>query len=498
MIRAVLTIGALQFLTMVLMLARTKILAVTLGPSAVGTMSVIDKLTAMVAQTISLSLPFAALRFLPSALRESPESMDLLYRRMRGVILTLVIPATVICITISIGAPARWGVALLPHQRVVTLAFAGLPVIALAPFLTSAFAGGMGHARSMRFSIAHAGVMLLAAVAAGIGLGLSGYYGVYAVLGVALMVVGARRVMLGARAGRRALSPVDVFRLPAVVWRFSGALIALTFAAPYAALFVQYTTLRLYGAAASGILQSAIGVSLSVRALLGTAHAVFLTPHVNRQADTADRMAWANGFQRTTVLLFVIVLPPLLLFADVALRLLYSGRFVGASSFVALFVAAEVVTLLSGTYQALIIAGDRMLFHVVQNLAAQALLAGIAAIALPRIGLAGAGLATLAAPLFLFGTTLTFLRRRFAVRVSREAAMMALLTATLLLACGTIGSRYPGLSPGRLGAKLAFCGGVWLASYLVMPAEDRARLRYGAARVKQEVMARTAQHGGRG
>jgi len=486
MIRAVVTIGLLQFVSMSLLLARTKILAVALGPGAVGTISVIDKLTALVSQSLSLSLPFAALRFLPAALRESPDEAALLYRQMRAVTLLLIVPATIVCLAISIGAPGRWGAELLPYQRSVALAFAGLPVLAFVPFLTNAFAGSMTHSRSMTFSIAHATVLLVAAVAGAAGLGLDGYYGLYAVLGTILIYVGARKVGVLDGSTRSLASLREAVRLPAAVWRFAGALLALTFAAPYAALYVQYAAFGLFGADGSGILQSAIGISLSVRTLLGTAHAVFLTPQVNRQAEPEARMAWANEFQRTTVLLFVIALPPLLLFSDVALRVLYSGRFVAASSFVALFIAAEVVTLLSGTYQALIIAGDRMLFHVVQNLAAQALLVGVAAIALPRVGLAGAGLASLAAPLFLYGTTLLFLRHRYGVRVSREAALMALLTSGLLISCGFVGSRYSGLSMQMLGTKAGICVLAWLLAYAVMPAEDRARLRSGAARIAGE------------
>jgi O-antigen/teichoic acid export membrane protein len=464
----------------------------------VGTISVIDKLTALVAQTLSLSLPFAALRFLPAALRESPEAMDLLYRRMRTVLLALIVPATVVCVALSMGTPGIWGTALVTHQRAVTLALAGLPVIGLVPFLTNAYAGGMSHGRSMRFSVAHSGVLLLAAIAAGVGLGLDGYYGLYAILGTVLVFVAARSVSPRAPSVRPPLTLGQAFHLPAAVWRAAGALLALTFAAPYAALFVQYTSLRLYGAVASGILQSAIGISLSVRALLGTAHAVFLTPHVNRQAEPEARMAWANEFQRNTVHLFIVALPPLLLFADVALRVMYSGKFVAASSFAALFIAAEVITLLSGTYQALIVAGDRMLFHVLQNLAAQALLAGIAALALPRIGLAGAGLAALAAPIFLFGTTLLFLRRRYAIHVSPDAGRMALLTAAILLVCGAVGSWYPGVAIGVMGAKAAICAVTWVVAFYVMPVEDRSRLQAGFARLKKEIVMRIASGGNQG
>jgi len=108
---------------------------------------------------------------------------------------------------------------------------------------------------------------------------------------------------------------------------------------------------------AAGILQSAIGISISVRALLGAAHAVFLTPHVSRESNPGVRMTWADEFQRTTGLLFVVAIPPLLLFSDIAVRILYAPAFLAGSSFVALFVAAEVFGMLSGTYQSLIIAG---------------------------------------------------------------------------------------------------------------------------------------------
>jgi O-antigen/teichoic acid export membrane protein len=204
-------------------------------------------------------------------------------------------------------------------------------------------------------------------------------------------------------------------------------------------------------------------------------------------------MAWANDFQRATVLLFIIALPPLLLFPDVALRVMYSGKFVGAAAFVALFIATEVFTLLSGTYQALIIAGDRMLFHVIQNLTAQALLIGVAAFAIPRLGLAGAGVAALTAPLFLYATTLLFLRRRYDIHVSGEARLMALVTAGIVVIGGSIGSGYPGLSAGLLVMKAAACGLIWLGAYLIIPAPDRSRLRDGGARLKREVFLRTAR-----
>jgi O-antigen/teichoic acid export membrane protein len=188
--------------------------------------------------------------------------------------------------------------------------------------------------------------------------------------------------------------------------------------------------------------------------------------------------------------LFVVLLPPLLLFSDVLLRLLYSGRFAAASTLVPLFVAAEVVTLLSGTYQALILADDRLTFHVLQNLAAQGLLVVTAAVALPRLGLAGAGVAAVMPPLLLFATTVIFLGRQFAVRVSREAWLMSAMTAAILVAGGTIGALYPGFSANVLGLKAVTCTLMWLIAYSLMPADDRAQLRIGARGLSRQVLAR--------
>lgn len=498
MIRALVGIGVLQVLSMLLLLTRTKILALAVGVDGIGTIANVDALAAVVSQTLSLSLPFAALRFLPAALRESPAETDLLYRRMRLLLLLLLLPATAICLLLAVVSPHVFGAALLPYRRTVLLGLAGLPVVGLVAFLTNAYAGAVGHMASMRMTLAHSAVLAAAAGVAAAGGDVDGFYLTYAVAGTMLVVVAALRLSVPglAPADRRPLRVSDAVRLPAVMWRFSAWLLPLTFLTPYAAWFVKYSTLEQYGVDAAGILQAAIGLSLSVRAVLGAAHAVFLTPNVNRQGDPRSRMAWADEFQRTTGLLFLLTLPPLLLFADVVMRILYASTFVAGASFAAIFVAAEVVAMLSATYQSLIVAGDFMRFHVVQNLAAQALLVGTAAVLLPRIGVAGAGVAVLSAPLLLLVTTLLFLHRQYGLRPSPRAFRTSALALAVLVVAGVIGSRFPGLSVGLLAAKLGVCALLWMTALLVVPPEDRRRARELAALGLARLGSRTASNDG--
>jgi O-antigen/teichoic acid export membrane protein len=461
---------------MLLLLARTKIIALALGPEGVGIIATVDRVTAVIAQTLSLSLPFAALRFLPAAHRQSPDEAEALYRRMRNVAAALAVAASFVCVGITAVAPQVWGAALVPYRGALILAFAALPVIGLVPFLTNAFAAVDGHGSSMRFTVANSAVFVFAAAAAA-AFGVAGFYGAYALLGTALVLVALTKLHdPRSRKVRPGPTLVEAFKLPRDVWRFALWLFPLTFVAPYAAFFVQYSTLRLYGAGTAGILVGAIGIGLSVRTLLGASHAIFLTPNVNRQADSAERMAWANEFQRHIIVIFIATLPPILLFSDVELAVLYSPRFMAAAPFVALFVSAEVITLLSGTYQALILADNRLRFHAGQNIIAQILIVAIAALTIPRLGLAGAGFAVMAAPVFMFGSTIWYLRRQFRVRPSPEATHMCWLALVMLLVCGAIGSMFPGMTAAKLVGKAAACTAMWLVAFAAMPPEDRARV----------------------
>jgi O-antigen/teichoic acid export membrane protein len=476
MLRAIITIGSLQFVTMLVMLVRTKALALLLGPELLGAMSVIDKLIAVISQTLSLSLPLVALRFLPEALRRGEEEFRDLYRNMMTLLLMLVVPATVVCVALALRMPAAFGAQLAPYRSLLVFAFLGLPVVAIVPFLTNAIAGRMWHDRSMTFSLAHATLLLVAAVGGGWLGGLRGIYAIYAALGAVFVIIAARWVVRGLP--RHAPSrPLRVPHLPPLVWRFSFALLALAFAAPYATLFVHYSVFRVYGAESAGLLQAAVGLSLSIRTLLGSAHAVFLTPHVNRQATADERIAWAHTFQRTTCLVFMLLLPPLLLFPDLAIRVLYTPRFLPAASIAGLFIVSEVCTLLSGTYQSLILAGNHLRFQVMQNLIAQALLAAVASVLLPRVGLVGAGIATLVVPLYLFATTVWFLRRRVGFRMPGDVVRMTIAVGAAMVVCGVVGSHWRGVSGGLLVAKAGLCLGIIGLSLAALPRRDRAALR---------------------
>ncbi len=261
----------------------------------------------------------------------------MLYRRMRNVAAALIVAASFVCVGITAVAPQVWGAALVSYRGALILAFAALPVIGLVPFLTNAFAAVDGHGSSMRLTVANSAVFVFAAAAAA-AFGVAGFYGTYALLGTALVVAAIAKLHDPAAPGPGAPAP-SPRRFKLAARRLAVRALAVSRSPslrPTRAFFVQYSTLRLYGAGTAGILVGAIGIGLSVRTLLGASHAIFLTPNVNRQADSAERMAWANEYQRHIIVIFIATLPPILLFSDVELAVLYSPRFIAAAPFVGL------------------------------------------------------------------------------------------------------------------------------------------------------------------
>ena len=165
---------------------------------------------------------------------------------------------------------------------------------------------------------------------------------------------------------------LEAVRLPPQIWRFGLALFALTFLAPYAALFLHYRVLRDLGPEAAGWMQAAIGISLAVRTILGSAHPVFLTPNVNRGGT--PEAAHAVGERLPEDLVLSDRRRPA---APVAVSRRRGPSVVLVSSFCQgpdpSFCSfwSEIVTLLAGTYQSLVLALDRLGYHVTQNMAAQ-------------------------------------------------------------------------------------------------------------------------------
>src|SRR5882672_2219557 len=72
--RTIVAIGAVQVITMLFTLVRSKVVAISAGPAGVGAISVVDQVVVLVAQISTFSLPYASIKMLSAAHSEGRES----------------------------------------------------------------------------------------------------------------------------------------------------------------------------------------------------------------------------------------------------------------------------------------------------------------------------------------------------------------------------------------------------------------------------------------
>jgi PST family polysaccharide transporter len=480
MLKVLLTIGILQGVAMAVLVVRTKALAVVLGPEGVGVLAVIDKLLAVLAQTVSLSLPYAAIRFLPGLWVQAPGACVALLRRMALILLVLASAATLFGIGVTLAYPGAWGSDLLPYRSVLLLAFLALPVVAIVPFLENAIAARLQPNGCMFFGVLHALVFTLAGLAGAWYGGLGGIYGLYAVLGLVLVLPVLR--VVGRTPEQQVVVPSPVAEertccgLPRAIWKFSLTLFGLAFLMPYAALALHYAVLSSLGAEIAGWMQAAIGISLVVRVLLGKAQAVFFTPQVNRGGSPRQRMQWVDEYLVTFSALCAAVVLPLVLFPEVAVVLLYSEKFSPAAAFVALFVLSEVLMLFAGSYQGLVVALDHLGYHVAQNLVAQGLLLVVARPVVERYGLAGVGVALIGVPCLLYAGSTLFLGWKYGLSPSRRCRLLTLFVFVSLGSGGVVSAFLTEPSVSTLAIKLLVYGSCIGGLGLFLGPVERERL----------------------
>jgi O-antigen/teichoic acid export membrane protein len=492
-LKILLSIGAIQFVTMFVLMLRTKGLALLLGPELYGLMGALDRLVAVFAQTAALSLPFAALRYLSPLWHDDRSGFFVLLRRMRNVLAGTVAAGLAVGAACLLLSPGFLGDHAGTHRDLALLALAGLPVVVLVPFLQNTIAASFDPAKAMLFWLANAVLFSVTAVV-GVWLwGLAGFYSLYAASGLVLVAWAFRSVLALESPVDRAKPPQpERLYLPVRVWRFGLLMLTPAFLAPAVAYTVFTRVISADGQIAGGYMQSAMGVALAVRNILGAAGQVFLTPLVNRSGAFDERVGRANEFQKTLFFLVGIGVPPIIVLGETALVVLYSAKFAPAAPYVVWFVATEVLALAVGNYQAVLLAMEHVGVSVVQNIVAQLTMLAVALIFIPTIGITGAALAGFAAQCVLMVGTGAFLAFRYGFRPNPRVLLLSIYVFGMLAVCGWAAIAFPGLSVRALAIKIGLNLGMMLGLVCFPSRQDWRNI----GRLKAELTARILRTNG--
>jgi PST family polysaccharide transporter len=459
-LRTMVALGAIQVVTMGFTLMRSKIAAVVLGPEGVGAISLIDQVAALVGQVCAFSLPFAAAKFLSFAHSEGQEAFANLYFAFFRILLVLSLFGTGIGIVLVLLHPSLLGRGLAAYRGIAILAFLAIPATNLIMLLTSSISA----ARRVQASGLYGAIgALLLALLAGAGTylaALRGYYWGNLLALVATVVVGTlylyRSENLRIRhPGIRLLQQIR--RYPKVT-SLAASLYVTSFMMPLAYLIGRYSMLETHGLQAAGLLQAAMAQGLVLFAVMRQSNALFLTPAMNRAGGPQEKFRQAMEFLRVFSVLIGVIALPLVLFPDWWLRLLYSKTFLPATAFIFWFVIAQAVQLLAGVNLALLVGLDHIGAQAKITLCGFASLALLSWLLVPRLGIAGVGIAVLCNGLITFCLSAWRLWVLRGMAVHRAVGWLPLCVVFVIAVCGAVSARLGGNGWEQIILK----AGIWI------------------------------------
>lgn len=488
--RAAVTTGAMQSMVMLLMLARSKLFALLLGPVGVGIVSTLDQLVQFVVQAASFGLTVAPTRVVPRLAARDDAAVGRVYRGLLIALLLCVGGVTAVLIVLAaleLGPLAD--ITDLPRET-TAIALAGAPLSALVLFFTSMFSVTLGYRASMRFVIAAAAVSLVFSYSGACAAGVTGLY-IGALLGGILVCAGAVWRLSGywhAAASSTGTSLRAGFSGHDRLGAFLGTVYVLSFAQPLAYLLVRAVVVESRGTVEAGHFQAVFAISGVLTMLLTQTGRLYFEPRLNRETMPRARALMTHDFMRVMSGLMVVGALPLALFPDVAIRMLFTSEFLPAAGGLYLFLLADCLFLGSWIYLAALRAQDDIAWSFWITLLGNLALAGLAWLLIPRWGVPGAGVAFLASRAGMLVASAARMNSRAGVTLDSGTGLALTYLVVSVAAAGLVANSWLEAAPAW-GMRLAGLFMLVVGAMLLLRGEERRWLRQAAGRVLSRVRA---------
>jgi O-antigen/teichoic acid export membrane protein len=456
MLKMMVTIGAIQFVAIIVNVVKSKILAVLLGPAGVGAVSVIDQIVQLVAYVSAISIPFAAVKYLSRSHSLDTDAFQRSYASFFRLLLGLTLVGTVVALTVLLWHPELLGSQLLTYRDLLLPALLTVPIVSLIGYCSGVLAAAQKARTAAFMAVAGAVCFTLAAY---VGIRLAGVRGLYwGNLSSAVLV------LLGTVVYFRVRLNLSVFQTGGGGWRqlreqpgiiaYSLILSGASFAMSLAYFIARFAVLNHQGQTEAGYLQVAIALSAAIGLVLGPANGLYLTPILNRDIPTREKLRSALAFQRRLLVIVVAIAMPIVLFPQWIVPLLYSPSFVAVSGIIFVFVAAQCISQLAGVYQALLIGLDDIKAYGAITAFGYLSLGAVSWLLAPRFGLLGVALGFLAGNALIFVLGLTRLTARYQSVMSARLAFSLVCALLALVLAGWLFGRADASNPFVIASKV--------------------------------------------
>lgn len=437
-------------------MARAKVIAVLAGPAGVGVVGIVDQMVLVVMNLSALSLPLSALAFLSRSYSQDPAAFKRTYLTFLAVLSALTLAGTAGAVGLVAARSSLLGENLLRYQPLLILGLLSVPALAATTFGASVLAAAQRARQSAVVAAISATALSLAAVVGVLGGGLEGIYWVSLVVGVlvAAAIFGhLHRELRLPLFERRVHLAAELRRHPDVVF-YCVSYFLVSLAYPLAWLIARYSVLDHFGEAEAGRLQAVIALMVGFGTVLRPVNSQLLLPIVSGPGDTGRKFRDTVGVQQRLTVTLALLAMPLVLFPRWLLAMLYSSAFTAASPYVHLFVVAEVILILGGTYQVLVLGMEDMRAWALPYLLGYACVGGMAWGLGRNHGIPGVGLSAITGSLLIFGLALWRLRSRHGFRLPRGLLGLMTVVVAAIFAAGMVCARYDDGSVAALLVKV--------------------------------------------
>jgi O-antigen/teichoic acid export membrane protein len=453
----ILAIGTIQALTILAQLARSKLVALLVGPEGVGVISIVDQFVLIVAQVSAFSLPFAVVKFLSHADGDKPEIFAQTFFSFLKALILLTCAGSLATIGVVVFASGSVKSDFFNYQALLLVGLLTAPTFPLRGFFGNVLAAAQKPRLSALITLSAALIAVLAAYG-GISLGgIAGFYWANLFAGVAIvtaMAMVTRRIIGLSRSPSR-VGVLDELKRKPEIGRFCLTFTLMSFTEPAAFFIARYSVLVNHGEAAAGLLQASMAIGLVLTMALAPTNGLLLTPAVNRNIPVEEKFRRVNEFLRMLMLILAVTATPLVLLPEVILTLLFSSSFAAASPYLFGFVLSELIQVLGGVYRSLLIGLDDIVAHMAICLLGHLCFAGLSWLLTPNYGISGVAAAFIAGNTVIFVASAIRLTMVHRFRLSAGSAYFAAYLILGLGAMGVVARTFDDFDLNILGAKIA-------------------------------------------
>ncbi len=434
MLKIFASIGAIQIVSILSSLIRTKYIAVTLGPEGTGIISLIDQVVQLTSYISALSLPFASIKYLSKAHSENDEAFKKAYASFLGLLLIISLTAS-ISLFLLVYSNIKLPIGEISNYRnYLYIALLGMPAMMLGGFLSNVLASAGKPNSAATLSLIYS-VSLTIAVLIGIMVaGITGFYVATVISGAAITisVLFYIRIKFKLPFIIRNRHPFRMIIEQPEIMRYAILLFLASVAHSFSFFVARYSILDNYGEAATGLLHALLAITISIDMVLSPINGFFLSPKVNRNIDNIEKIRFTLDFQKIQILLMTAIVLPFILYPYMTIQILFSEKFISVAPYLFVYILGQFLNQMGGVYQSLMIGFDNTKMFSIITCSSWIFFAVFSWLLVPLWGYWSIGIGFLLSRVLLLIWSLGFLHKHYPIKIPTKTILLSIYCITLI------------------------------------------------------------------